>query len=96
MIVTNEEPHANDSGKQQVTHKTHCNSGGFWCLANDSNYSVISKNKNELSYKLKEFYEILADYMTCNKIKLNHGKTHLLVMTTDANRRHCPMDVRDR
>ena len=44
---------------------------------------AIFSYQTVLSYKLKESYEILADYMTCNKIKLNYNKIHLLVMTTD-------------
>ena len=42
----------------------------------------------ELSTKLTEKYNVLAEFLTANKLKVNDDKTHLLVMSTSQKRRH--------
>ena len=54
---------------------------------------MSSKDQDELSSKLTRKYEVIADYMTSNKLKLNDDKTHLLVMMTDQKRRSINNDV---
>ena len=42
----------------------------------------------ELSAKLTNKYNVLADFLTANKLKVNDDKTHLLVMSTGQKRCH--------
>ena len=62
--------------------------GGVCCYADDSTYTVIGEDPEELSEKLTHKYGVLADYLTANKLKVNDDKTHLLVMSTRQKRRH--------
>ena len=62
--------------------------GGVCCYADDSTYTVRGHSPRELSEKLTEKYNVLADYLTDNKLKVNDDKTHLIVMTTRQKRRH--------
>ena len=64
----------------------HC--GGVCCYPDDSTYSVRGKDPRELSDKLTKKYNVMADYLTDNKLKVNDDKTHLLVMTTRQRRRY--------
>ena len=49
--------------------------------ADDSTYTVAGKNAEELTKKLTDKYNIVADFLTDNKLKVN-DKTHSLVMST--------------
>ena len=62
--------------------------GGVCCYADDSTYTVQGSDPEELSAKLSGKYEVLADYLASNKLKVNDDKTHLLVLTTSQKRRH--------
>ena len=64
--------------------------GGLCCYADDSTYTVTHKDPAQLSAKLSHKYNILAEFLTDNKLKVNDDKTHLLVMTTRQKRRHVP------
>ena len=67
---------------------THCDDcGGLCCFADDSTFSVASSDQDILERKLNEKYEILANYLGNNRLKLNDDKTHLLVMTTQQKHR---------
>ena len=83
--------------QQQQNHlqyNLHCHDcGGICCFADDSTYSVSSNNQDELSTKLTDKYNLISEYMTSNKLKLNNDKTHLLVMMTSEKRRHRIIDV---
>ena len=95
VFYTNELP--------QVIHETECpekhvvgapmfsmqchECGGLCCYADDSTYTVTSKDSEELSRKLSDKYSVMADFLTDNKLKVNDDKTHLLVMTTWQKRR---------
>ena len=61
--------------------------GGLCCFADDSTYSVSCQDQAVLEEKLNDKYEILANYMGNNKLKLNDYKTHLLIMTTKQKKR---------
>ena len=63
-----------------TTHCAEC--GGLCCFADDSTYGVSSQDQGVLEEKLNNKYNILANYMGNNKLKLNDDKTHLLIMTT--------------
>ena len=68
---------------------TQCqNCGGVCCYADDSTYTVQGSDPVELSTKLTEKYNVLAEFLTANKLKVNDDKTHLLVMSTSQKRRH--------
>ena len=73
---------------------THCDDcGGLCCFADDSTYSVSSRDQDTLEEKLNERYNMLAEYMTNNKLKLNDEKTHLIVMTTEQKRRRMKINT---
>ena len=72
---------------------THCDDcGGLCCFADDSTFSVASSDQDVLEQKLNEKYEILANYLGNNRLKLNDDKTHLLFMTT--NQKHRMLNIR--
>ena len=56
--------------------------GGVCCYADDSTYTATGSDPLELSEKLSEKYNVLANFLTANKLKVNDDKTHLLVMST--------------
>jgi hypothetical protein len=60
--------------------------GGITVYTDDSTYSVADKDQNRLSNKLSEKFEVMAEYLTANRLKVNSDKTHLLVMTTTQKR----------
>ena len=73
---------------------THCEQcGGLCCFADDSTYSVSSREQGHLQQKLNERYTVLANYMGNNRLKLNDEKTHLLIMTTKQKQRIINIDV---
>ena len=62
--------------------------GGMCCYADDSTITVTGKDPAELTEKLSNKYNVVADFLTNNRLKVNDEKTHLLVMTTRQRRRH--------
>jgi hypothetical protein len=95
-IFTNELPevvHEADCPHREadgiVLFNTQCQEcGGVCCYADDSTYSVQGSDPVELSSKLTQKYNDLADFLTANKLKVNDEKTHLLIMTTRQKRWH--------
>ena len=67
--------------------------GGIVVYADDSTYTVTDSDKNNLSTKLSHKFELMAGYLTANKLKVNSDKTHLIVMCTDQRRRHHATDA---
>ena len=61
--------------------------------ADDSTYTASDTDQVRLSEKLSEKFEVMADYLTANRLKVNSDKTHLIVMTTQQNRRLHPTTV---
>ena len=49
--------------------------GGLCCYADDSTYSVSGKDPLQLSEKLSRKYNIMADFLTSNKLKVNDDKS---------------------
>ena len=68
--------------------------GGVTVYADDSTYTISDKDPNELSDKLSSKFEVMADFLTANKLKVNSDKTHLVVMCTDQRRRNFETNVR--
>jgi hypothetical protein len=66
--------------------------GGFALYADSSTYSVADKDPDRLSTKLSEMFEVMADYSTANRLKVNSDKTHLIIRTT-AKKRRKPADL---
>ena len=62
--------------------------GGVCCYADDSTYTATGSDPIELSEKLTDKYNVLANFLTANKLKVNDDKTHLLVMSTRQRRQH--------
>ena len=62
--------------------------GGLCCYADDRTITVTRKTPEELTEVLTKKYNVVADFLTNNKLKVNDDKTHLLVMTTRQKRRH--------
>ena len=72
----------------QSAFSTMCSGcGGMCCYADDSTYTVTARTAEELTEKLSQKYNVVADFLTDNKLKVNDDKTHLLVMTTRQKRR---------
>ena len=61
--------------------------GGVCCYADDSTCTVVANSAVELSQKLTSRYEVLAEFLAENKLKVNDDKTHLLVRSTRQMRR---------
>ena len=83
QVVLNSSTHVHSS--IMTTHCSDC--GGLCCFADDSTYSVTSKDPGILEEKLNDKYKVLAEFMSNNKLKLNNDKTHLLLMMTDQKRK---------
>ena len=49
---------------------------------------MSGKDSLQLSQKLSQKYNIMADFLTSNKLKVNDEKTHLLVLTSRQKRHH--------
>ena len=73
---------------------THCiECGSLCCFADDSTYSISSRDQDDLKQKLNDKYNVLAQYMGNNKLKMNDEKTHLLIMATRQRRRLLNIEV---
>ena len=57
-------------------------SGSIVCYADDSTVSLHHSDPSILKRMVDEKYQIIAEYMAMNKLKLNSSKTHLLVLRT--------------
>ena len=95
-IFTNELP--------QVVHESNCpfrdveeaaiftikcqECGGVCCYTDDSTHTATGSDPAELSAKLTNKYNVLADLLTANKLKVNDDKTPLLTMSTRQKRCH--------
>ena len=86
VLFTNDLPetvlqdHSHVHFSQLTSHCDQC--GGLCCFADDSTYAVSSADQDILQQKLNAKYEVLANYMANNRLKLNDEKTHLLIMST--------------
>ena len=67
--------------------------GGLVAFADDSTITLTDSNPETLTQKLTENYNIVADYFSNNRLKVNDDKTHLLVMTTSQKRQHLSIDI---
>ena len=66
--------------------------GNICCSADDSCFSYSSKDTNDITEKLIDKYNIIAEYMKSHQLKLNGDKTHLMLLLSDAARRSRPND----
>ena len=67
--------------------------GGLCCFADDSTYSVASRDQVDLQQKLNDKYAALSNFMNNNRLKLNDDKTHLLVMMTQKKQKIINVNV---
>ena len=86
IIFTNELPelvheHAAENNK---LYNMNCPQCGHLCCyaADDSTISFSSCNTETISTKITEQYNVVADFMSNNKLKLNGDKTHLMLLAT--------------
>ena len=69
-----------------VYHLADAENGSLCCYADDSTLTCTEERPATLSRKLTEKYNVVAEYMRNNRLKLNDDKTHLLVMDTGQSR----------
>ena len=55
--------------------------------ADDSTFTITDPDPTKLAEKLSQKFDVLAEYLTSNKLKVNNEKTHLMIMCTDQKRR---------
>ena len=67
--------------------------GGIVCYADDSSCSISSKNHEDLPVKLEQVYNLVADFLTANLLKVNDSKTHTMILTTSQLRKRRNIDV---
>ena len=88
------QPHNHPIGQVQEHSLNHfynlnCSKCGGLCVyADDSTYTLSSKDTVQLKQDIKEKYKKIADYMGRNKHILNSDKTHLLIMTSAIKHRN--------
>ena len=79
VLFTNELPETIQDTSSHVHPSpltTHCSEcGGLCCFADDSTYSVGSNDQVDLEEKLNSKFNVLADYMNNNRLKLNDDMT---------------------
>ena len=54
--------------------------------ADDSTYTITDTDSERLSANLSQKFDVMADYLTANKLKVNNDKTHIMIMCTDQRR----------
>ena len=80
-------PHHTPEG--DIEFRTMCTEcGGIVCFADDSTYTVSASDPANLSEKLTKKFQVIADYLTENRLCINTDKTHLMVLCTDQKRRN--------
>ena len=60
--------------------------GSVGCYADDTTYSCTGSDLVGLSEQLSSKYSTMSDFLVSNRLKLNDGKTHLMVMSTSQAR----------
>ena len=77
-----------------VIFNLHCiECGGVTVYADDSTYSASANDSEVLSGKLEAKFQMMADYLTSNRLKVNSDKTHLLVLSTEQKQRRQSVEV---
>ena len=75
----------NDGGSMFNLQCQKC--GTVTVYADDSTYTITDTDPIRLSRKLSQKFDVMAEYLTANKLKVNNDKTHLMLMCTDQRRR---------
>ena len=87
-----------NEGKEEggsIRFKTMCDKcGAVVCFADDSTYTVISKDTDILTHKVNKKFEEIANYLGDQRLSVNRDKTHLLVLTTGQRRRHLEDEIK--
>ena len=86
-LFTNELPEVIHDNAQPVEawppyHLTDEVTGSICCYADDTTFTSTDTDHVALSTKLSAKYNIIAEFMIDNRLKLNDDKTNLLVMST--------------
>ena len=68
--------------------------GAVCCYADDTTVSLYSEDSTTLSAKLTNTYQLIAQFMVDNRLKLNDDKTHLLVMGTGSEQTRGQVEIR--
>ena len=70
-----------ENSSAQLDSRSECTECGMLCCyVDDSTYSYASKDPQQLSMMLDKQYKSLANYFRNNRLVINDGKTHLLVI----------------
>ena len=57
--------------------------GGVTVYADDSTYSASNKDCEVLLGKMETKFQVMADYLTANRLKVNSDKTHVMLMSNE-------------
>ena len=82
--------HPQEDPQDHSYNKNCLKCGTICCFADDSSYSISGHDSEEISGKLAEKYKQISEYMGSHELKLNSGKTHLLLVRSDAARKAKP------
>ena len=85
--VIHEACQATTQGQEAVTpwpnYRMNCKKcGNVGCYADDTTYSCTGSDLIVLSDQLSCKYNVMADFLVSNRLKLNDDKTHLMIMST--------------
>ena len=90
IIFTNDLPECVHQHPAQTNtfFNTHCEQcGGICCFADDSTFTISSKDPEYLIEAIADKYKSISTYMSQNKLVLNSDKTHLMVMASSHQHR---------
>ena len=90
ILFTNDLPeviHNHHSDNQTYFNQECQDCGSICCFADDSTYTISSKNTEVINITIDEKFKQIKNYMASNKLVLNNDKTHLLVLATPAQHR---------
>ena len=95
IIFTNELPesiyrcdkHGAPESPQSLFSLDCSSCGSICCFADDSTFSLVSSDPEELSNSLSEKFAAISEFLVANKLKLNEQKTQLILMATATKKR---------
>ena len=82
-VIHDNPPEADQNQPYQISAQA-CSS--ICCYADDTTLTATESDHADLTAKLLANYEIISEFMSNNRLKLNDDKTHLLVIATSQAR----------
>ena len=87
-VVHEEECEKNGLKQEEPHFNTVCEDcGAIVSFADDTTDTVTDPDPIQLNLKLSRKYNIISEYFTNNRLKVNDSKTHLIIMATEQKRR---------